>query len=71
MLAPFLVTACAVRGSVGYRVYDRPHADYHRWDDSEIRYYNRWQAENRERRNYRRLKREDQERYWRWRHDHR
>jgi hypothetical protein len=70
LLAPFLTTACAVRVHEGYRVYDRPNGDYHVWNNGEAGYYNRWVVENhRENRDFRKLKREDQERYWKWRHD--
>ena len=57
---------------VGYRTYDPYYSDYHRWDDSEIRYYNQWTVDTRRPsgRDYRRLRREEQKEYWNWRHDH-
>jgi hypothetical protein len=64
-------TACAVRVSSGYRVYDPYHRDYHTWDDREIVFYNQWRTENhRDQREFRKLNREDQKQYWNWRHDH-
>jgi hypothetical protein len=65
---PLTNTSCA--GHV-YRVYDPYHNDYHAWDDHEAVYYNRWLDENhREHRDYRKLNKEDQKRYWDWRHSH-
>jgi hypothetical protein len=70
-LAPVLNTGCAVRVSSGYRVYDPYHSDYHTWNDGETVYYNQWVVENhREHRDFRKLRKEDQKRYWNWRHDH-
>jgi hypothetical protein len=68
-----LLSACgggAVR--VGYRSYDPYYSDYHVWGPAEGPYYNQWIIEtHRPQRDFRRLRREDQRNYWRWRHDHR
>jgi len=54
-----------------HRYYDRAHKDYHRWDAHEDAAYRRWAEENhRHYVDFSRLRREDQERYWAWRHDH-
>lgn len=70
LLAVTLLTGCAAR--VTYRTYDPYYRDYHVWGDAEVPYFNRWVIETRRPHvEYRRLHREDRERYWRWRHDHR
>jgi hypothetical protein len=62
-------TGCTAH--VGYKAYDPVHSDYHVWSPGESTYYNQWAVEtHRPRRDYRRLRREDQREYWRWRHDH-
>lgn len=73
LLAPsLLTTSCAeTRVGVGFRYYDPGHSDYHVWDDHERVYYNQWATENhRDQKDFRKLKRGDQQEYWRWRHDH-
>ncbi|MGB8474797.1 MAG: hypothetical protein WCE61_11995 [Candidatus Acidiferrum sp.] len=53
------------------RVYDRSHKDYHNWDDNEDRYYRRFLEEQHEDyREFSKLKRHEQNRYWNWRHSH-
>ena len=49
------------------------HRDYHRWDDREDRTYRIYWGDrykDRKFREYRRMKREEQRDYWRWRHEH-
>ena len=54
-----------------HRYYDRKHRDYHEWNERESRSYARWEAENRRKhREYVRRHRNDQNRYWTWRHSH-
>jgi hypothetical protein len=70
-----LVLAAALAGSAGcftaVRIYDEPRHDYHRWDSGEERAYRAYLAEQHlEYREFKRLERGDQERYWAWRHDH-
>jgi len=43
--SPVAFSGCAVRGSV--RVYDASYRDYHRWDNGEAVYYQRWEVETR------------------------
>ena len=66
MLA-LLTTGCAT-----HRYYDPYHHDYHHWDSSETVYYNQWVVEYHmdPHRDYRHLSKEDQRRYWDWRHNH-
>lgn len=67
LVAPLLTSGCAAR----VRYYDDYYADYHPWNDAEIRAYHGWLAERRyEYREFNRLSREQQHEYWRWRHDH-
>jgi hypothetical protein len=55
-----------------HHYYDSYHNDYHRWDASETGYYNQWVIEVHAdpHRDYRHLSKEDQKRYWDWRHNH-
>jgi hypothetical protein len=53
------------------RVYDRNHRDYHNWDGRENHAWGVYLTNN-HRRNYeyRRANRNEQQRYWAWRHSH-
>jgi hypothetical protein len=65
---------CAGGGvAVGYRAYDPYRRDYHVWDTNEGVFYNQWVLETHRvpGRDYRKLRKNEQEDYWRWRHDHR
>ena len=55
-----------------YRVYDPYYTDYHRWDNDEVVYYQRWAVETHRdpHRDFRRLRPEEQKEYWTWRHNH-
>ena len=69
---PLVITGCAARVGVGYRVYDPYRSDYHVWDDHEGVYYNRWTVETRRsHREFRKLHPDEQREYWKWRHDRR
>jgi len=64
-----ITMGCAVRGS--YRVYDPEYHDYHRWNHSEVVYYQRWEVETHRRdEDFRRRSRDEQNEYWNWRHHH-
>jgi hypothetical protein len=53
------------------RVYDREHKDYHVWSTEEDRSYRGWLGSNHiPYRDVNKLKRAQQQEYWRWRHDH-
>ena len=53
------------------RIYDRTHRDYHVWNDSEEQAYRQWLMERRlKNQEWRRMNRNRQAEYWRWRHDH-
>jgi len=62
-----LWTACMHRP---YRAYDSYYNDYHRWDDREADYYRRWSTETHRDsgRDFRKLPSDEQEEYWKWRH---
>jgi hypothetical protein len=71
LLVPLGLTGCAVHAGVGYRVYDPYYSDYHVWNDGEIGYYNRWAAETHRdpHRDFRKLNHNDQQAYFKWRHE--
>jgi len=53
------------------RVYDRSHKDYHQWDNNEDRAYRRYLGEqHQDYRDYSKLKHNEQNQYWTWRHGH-
>jgi hypothetical protein len=59
------------RNTTQRRVYDRTHKDYHVWDEREDQAYRAWRAEQHgDARDYSRLSRRDQNRYWQLRHAH-
>jgi hypothetical protein len=61
------ITGCTARA----RYYDAPHSDYHRWGAAEREPYSRWESDqHRRHEDYKRRKKEDQQAYWNWRHDH-
>jgi len=67
-----IITSCAARVGVGYRVYDPYYRDYHAWDDHETVYYNQWAGETHRdaHRDFRKLNKGEQKEYWNWRHSH-
>lgn len=62
VLLALLTVGCA------HRYYDPDYNDYHRWNHHEVVYYQQWSTQNHIDRDYDRLSREDQRRYWDWRH---
>jgi hypothetical protein len=54
-----------------HRYYDRQRRDFHEWNEHESRAYARWEAKNHKKhREYVARHRNDQSRYWTWRHHH-
>jgi hypothetical protein len=51
------------------RYYDRGHKDYHTWDNSEDRAYQRYRTEHHHTRAFVKLNRHQQTVYWTWRHN--
>jgi hypothetical protein len=72
LTAPVMITGCAARVGVGYRVNDPYYRDNHVWDDHERVFYNQWSVENHRdsHRDFRKLKHNEQKEYWDWRHKH-
>jgi hypothetical protein len=72
LCTPVIITSCAARVGVGYRVYDPSYTDYHVWDDHERVYFNQWAVETHRdpHRDFRKIKPEEQKEYWTWRHSH-
>lgn len=74
--AALTVTACVThrgyaRDGTEVRVYDVDHRDYHPWNDGEVVYYQRWEADtHREHRDFNRRDKGEQREYWTWRHAH-
>ena len=68
LASPLMLTRCAT-----HRVYDPYYRDYHYWRDGETVHYHRWAQERHRdaRRDFRRLRREEQKEYWEWRHHQR
>lgn len=64
---PILTTGCAEHH---YRYYDSYYHDYHHWNAGEEPYYRQWATDNHRNpnREFRHLDKNDQERYWQWRH---
>jgi hypothetical protein len=64
--------ACgACTGSLGLRVYDQPHQDYHVWNSNENHAYQRYVSENHQQNvQFSKLNSSQQGDYWNWRHEH-
>jgi hypothetical protein len=70
--ASLIASSCAGTGvGVSYRVYDPYRSDYHMWDANEGVFYNQWSVETHRdpHQDFRKLNRDDQNQYWKWRHD--
>ena len=72
LAAPVILTGCAARVGVGYRVNDPYYHDNHVWDDHERVFYNQWAVETHRdsHRDFRKMKHDEQKEYWDWRHKH-
>lgn len=69
LVSPTIVTGCAARVGVGYRVYDPGYSDYHVWDDNEAAFYARWEGEtHRTHVDFRKRPAAEQKEYFTWRH---
>lgn len=68
LAAPVTFGACA-GNRIEDRVYDPFYGDYHRWNRSELGFYQRWEAEMRRPHvDFGRRPVEDQRAYFAWRH---
>jgi len=74
LIIPITVTPPALQAANDHRVrtyHDREHNDDHQWNDHEDRAYRMWAKENhRKYRDFAKLKENDQQAYWAWRHNH-
>jgi hypothetical protein len=70
VLAPISITPTVLRADD--RVYrDEAHHDEHHWDAHEDKAYRIWVKENhRKYRDFAKVRVEDQQAYWAWRHEH-
>jgi hypothetical protein len=70
LVVPVALAPTALRADD--RVYhDRDHNDDHHWNSHEDRAYRMWVKENhRKYHDFNRLKEQDRQAYWGWRHDH-
>jgi hypothetical protein len=70
LIVPMSVAPTALRAD-DRKYHDAKHNDDHTWNDHEDKAYRMWAKENhRKYRDFGKLKAEDQESYWAWRHDH-
>lgn len=72
LLGPIAIAPALLRADDHDRVYhDRDHNDDHHWDAHEDRAYRVWVKENHRRyRDFNRIREEDRQAYWAWRHEH-
>jgi hypothetical protein len=70
LMLPLTVTPTALRADE-HHYHDKDHNDDHAWNSHEDKAYRIWVKENhRKNRDFAKLKEEDQQSYWRWRHEH-
>lgn len=54
-----------------HRYYDAQHKDYHNWNNDEDRAWRHWlEVNHMEYHDWARANRREQQRYWKWRHEH-
>jgi hypothetical protein len=71
LVMPALLTPTALRAQDHRTYHDQKNNDEHEWNDREDRAYRIWVKENhRKYSDFAKLKEEDRQRYWAWRHDH-
>jgi hypothetical protein len=70
LLVPVAVAPTALRADD--KIYhDKERNEDHKWSDHEDKAYRMWAKENhRKYKDFAKLKEEDQQSYWAWRHDH-
>ncbi len=70
LLIPVAFTPTALRAQ-DHTYHDKQHNDDHAWNAHEDKAYRMWAKENhRKYRDFSKLKEEDQQSYWAWRHEH-
>jgi hypothetical protein len=72
LVAPLATyTSAKPQVSIGVKIYDRDHKDYHVWDDRESKSYEGWRHDHPEYKvDFRKNSRDQQSAYWKWRHEH-
>ena len=71
LITQIAVAPVALRAADDRTYHDAHHNDDHRWNDHEDRAYRIWVKENhRKYRDFAKIKAEDQQAYWGWRHEH-
>jgi hypothetical protein len=69
LMAP--MAPMALRAADDHKYHDAKHNDDHEWNDHEDRAYRIWVKENhRKYRDFAKLKEEERQSYWGWRHEH-
>ena len=70
-IAPLAITPIALRAEDPPRYHDAKNNDDHQWSPHEDKAYRMWVKENhRKYSDFAKLKAEDQQSYWAWRHEH-
>jgi hypothetical protein len=70
LLVPVAVAPTALRAD-DKTYHDKERNEDHKWSDHEDKAYRMWAKENhRKYKDFAKLKEEDQQSYWAWRHDH-
>jgi hypothetical protein len=71
VLAALTTAPVTLRAEEHKNYHDAKHNDEHEWNEHENRAYRIWVKENhRKYRDFARLKEEERESYWAWRHEH-
>jgi hypothetical protein len=70
-IIPLALTPTAVRAETAKSYHDKEHNDDHQWNNHEDQAYRMYAKENhRKASNFSKLKDNDQQAYWGWRHEH-
>jgi len=73
LIVPVAVTPTMLRADEhhDHKYSDKDHNDEHEWNKHEDRAYRMWVKENhRKYRNFEKLKEDERQQYWGWRHNH-
>jgi len=71
LIVPVALTPLSLSAETAKTYHDKDHNDDHQWNSHEDRAYRMYAKENhRKYSNFSRLKENDQQAYWGWRHDH-
>jgi Ni/Co efflux regulator RcnB len=75
LIAPIALTPTALRAedrNTARTYHDKQHNDDHQWNSHEDQAYRIWAKENNRKynSNFAKVKQEDQQAYWGWRHEH-